>query len=132
MQLPETMQPTRARIEQVVDSSAPTDSKVFTPLDPKIPRNFKVVDTIMETPPTGIASAAYQQREVPPFLKDFQGLGAISDEIKELLPPECRAAFDSALEQETQWKAQKGPESVTMHRRPPIIDSAIVPFSKNP
>jgi chromatin structure-remodeling complex protein RSC7 len=131
MQFPASMQPTHARIVQVADSAAPSESKVFTPLDPKIPRNFKVIDTIMETPRTGIASAVYQQQNVPPFLKDFQGLGAVSDDIKDLLPPECRKAFDDALDKENEWKAKWGPESENAHRRAPIIDAAIVPYNKN-
>lgn len=130
MHFPQVMQPTHARISQVADSSAPSDSKLFTPLDPKIARNFKVVDMTMETPPRGIMSSAYQQGGVPDFLKDFQGLGAISDDIKDLLPPECRKAFDEALEQENEWKAKWGPESQTTHRRQPVIDAAIVPYSK--
>lgn len=124
------MQPTRARILQVADSSAPTESDLFVPLDPKIPRNFKVVDTIMEIPPAGVASAVYEQRETPPFLKDFHGLGSISGDIKDLLPPECRQALDDALDKENEWKSHWGPESETAHRRAPIIDAAIVPFSK--
>ncbi|KAK8070032.1 hypothetical protein PG994_006648 [Apiospora phragmitis] len=129
--VPASMQPTRARILQVADSSAPTESDFFAPLDPKIPRNFKVVDTIMEIPPGGVSSAVYEQREVPPFLKDFQGLGSISTDIKDLLPPECRKAFDEAVGREDEWKNHWGPESETTHRRPPIIDAAIVPFSKS-
>ncbi|KAI0126134.1 chromatin remodelling complex Rsc7/Swp82 subunit-domain-containing protein [Xylariales sp. AK1849] len=130
MQFPASMQPTHARIIQIADSSAESESQIFKPLDPKIPRNFKVIDTVMESPPAGIASAAYQQHAVPAFLKDFQGLGAISDDIKDLLPPECRQAFTQALDQENEWKAKWGPESETTHRRPPVIDAAIVPYSK--
>ena len=125
------MQPTRARILQVADSAAPTENELFAPLDPKIPRNFKVVDTIMELPPAGVSSAVYEQRETPSFLKDFQGLGSISDDIKELLPPECRQALDQAVDHENEWKSHWGPESETTHRRAPIIDAAIVPFSKS-
>ncbi|KAI1097286.1 chromatin remodelling complex Rsc7/Swp82 subunit-domain-containing protein [Jackrogersella minutella] len=130
MQFPASMQPTHARVEQVADSSAPTGSARFPPLDPKIPRNFKVVDTSMETPPAGLSRAVYEQREVPSFLADFQGLGAVSKEILDELPPECREAFDKALEEENEWKAKWGPESAKAHRRQPIIDAAIVPYNK--
>ncbi|RYO75726.1 hypothetical protein DL764_010340 [Monosporascus ibericus] len=132
MQYPATMQPTHVRVEQVKDSTASTGGPLFPPLDPKIPRNFKVVDTYMESPPAGVAPSAMEQREVPSFLAEFQGLGAVSDEIKDLLPPECRAAFDGALEKENEWKAKWGTESESAHRREPIIDAAIVPYSKNP
>ena len=132
MQYPVNTQPTRVRIEQVKDSAkAAGDSARFPPLDPKIPRNFKVIDTYMETPPAGISPAATEQREVPGFLAEFQGLGAVSDDIRDLLPPECRNAFDQALANENQWKAKWGTESECAHRRPPIIDAAIVPYSKN-
>ncbi|KAK6067209.1 nuclear localization protein [Seiridium cupressi] len=131
LQFPASMQPTHARFEQIQDSSAPTDSKVFAPLNPVIPRNFKVIDTIMETPPASLPSSAYQQNyNVPDFLASFQGLGAMSDEIKDLLPPECRKAFDEAVAQESEWKAKWGPEAEMGHRRLPVIDAAIVPYSK--
>ncbi|KAI1846902.1 hypothetical protein JX266_007123 [Neoarthrinium moseri] len=131
LQFPTTMQPTHARIEPVFDSSSPSQSSIFPPLDRKIPRNFRVIDTVMETPPIGLQSAAYQsERNVPSFLEPFQGLSAMSDDIKDLLPPECRKAFDEALDQENTWKAKWGPEADVMHRRAPTIDAAIVPYSK--
>ncbi|KAI0101011.1 hypothetical protein GGR51DRAFT_563661 [Nemania sp. FL0031] len=133
MQYPAVMQPTHARIEQVIDSSSPTDSdnnSRFPPLDPRIPRNFTVIDTYMETPPTGISPAVYEKREVPAFLAEFQGLGAVSSDILDELPPECREAFDNALQKEKKWKTTWGSERTTTHRRDPIIDAAIVPYSK--
>ncbi|KAH8167308.1 hypothetical protein CIB48_g930 [Xylaria polymorpha] len=133
MQYPAIMQPTHARVESVMDSSSQTDSDEnprFPSLDPRIPRNFTVIDTYMETPPAGISSAVYEKREVPGFLADFQGLGAVSSDILDELPPECRAAFDKALDKEKAWKATWGPEKTTTRRREPIIDAAIVPYSK--
>ncbi|KAI1761541.1 chromatin remodelling complex Rsc7/Swp82 subunit-domain-containing protein [Hypoxylon sp. FL1150] len=130
MQVPATMQPTQARFEQIADSAAPSESARFPPLDPKIPRNFKVIDTIMETPPAGLSSAIYEQRDVPSFLAEFQGLGAVSKDILDELPDECRDAFIKAVEQERDWKSHWGPESTMAHRRPPIIDAAIVPYSR--
>lgn len=131
LQFPASMQPTHARMNLVEDSSAPTSSNVFAPLNPVISRNFKVVDTIMETPPASLPSSAYQQNyNVPDFLAPFQGLGAMSDDIKDLLPPECRTALDAALSKEIEWKARWGPEAEVAHRRAPVIDAAIVPYSK--
>ncbi|KAK6194327.1 hypothetical protein LQW54_011554 [Pestalotiopsis sp. IQ-011] len=131
MQFPASMQPTHARIEQVVDSPAATESKRFTPLNPVIPRNFKVVDTIMETPPASLPNSAYKQSyNVPDFLAPFQGLESVSDEIMDLLPPECRKAFDDARANENDWKGKWGPEAEMTHRRAPIIDAAIVPYVK--
>ncbi|KAI5926262.1 chromatin remodelling complex Rsc7/Swp82 subunit-domain-containing protein [Camillea tinctor] len=130
LQYPAITQPTHARIEQVTDSAAPTDSARFPPMDPKIPRNFTVIDTYMEMPPAGVSPAVYEQREVPAFLTDFQGLGTVSADIMDELPPECRAAFEKALGQEKAWKAKWGPEATSAHRRAPIIDAAIVPYSR--
>ncbi|KAI1334925.1 chromatin remodelling complex Rsc7/Swp82 subunit-domain-containing protein [Xylariaceae sp. FL0016] len=130
MQFPASMQPTHARIEQVMDSSAPVDSDHFPPLNPTIPRNFTVLDTYMESSPAGIAPAVYEKGEVSDLLKDFQGLGAVSDDIMAELPPDCRKAFDEALNKENAWKARWGPEKETMHRRQPIIDAHIVPYTK--
>ncbi|KAH6646262.1 chromatin remodelling complex Rsc7/Swp82 subunit-domain-containing protein [Truncatella angustata] len=131
LQIPASMQPTHARVEQVHHSPAATNSKVFPPINPVIPRNFKVIDTIMETPPASMSSAAYQQNyNAPDFLAPFHGLGAIPDEIKDLLPPECRTAFDEAVAKENEWQARWGPEAETAHRQPPTIDAAIVPYSK--
>ncbi|KAI0505469.1 hypothetical protein F5B22DRAFT_627864 [Xylaria bambusicola] len=139
MQYPAIMQPTHARVEQVTESSSSTDADVdltshphFPSLDPRIPRNFTVIDTYMETPPASLSSAVYEKREVPAFLAEFQGLGAVSSDILEELPAECREAFEKALEQEKAWKATWGTEKSMTHRRDPIIDAAIVPYSKNP
>jgi chromatin structure-remodeling complex protein RSC7 len=84
----------------------------------------------METPPAGISFAVYEQREVPAFLAEFQGLGAVSSDILDDLPPECLEAFNKALENEKTWKARWGSEQTMTHRRAPIIDAAIVPYSK--
>ena len=129
---PSTMQPTHVRIEQVTDSTPPpeNESTLLPRLDPKVARNFTVTDTYMETPPSGVNPGAYEPSPAPNFLSDFQGLGAVSDDIKDLLPPECRAAFDKALGEELDWKAKWGNEAEAGHRRMPIIDAAIVPYSK--
>ncbi|KAI1819015.1 hypothetical protein F4861DRAFT_200734 [Xylaria intraflava] len=132
IQYPAIMQPTHVRIEQVEESSTAdsNDSPHFPPLDPRIPRNFTVFDTYMETPAAGISPAVYEQREVPAFLAEFQGLGAVPSDILDELPPECREAFDKALEKEKAWKTTWGSERTMTHRRAPIIDAAVVPYSK--
>ncbi|KAI1434418.1 hypothetical protein GGR50DRAFT_662389 [Xylaria sp. CBS 124048] len=133
IQYPAIMQPTRARIEQVTKPSNAEDSNdnpLFPPLDPRIPRNFTVIDTYMETPTAGVSLAAYEPRESPAFLAEFQGLGAVPSDIRDELPPECREAFDKALAKEKEWKETWGSEKEMTHRRAPIIDAAIVPFSR--
>lgn len=141
MHVPAAMQPTHVRIEQVRDStkaaaaapggSSSGSSARFPPLDSRVPRNFKVVDTYMETPPVGISPAVYERRETPEFLRPFHGLGAVPDEIRDLLPPECRGAFDEARRGESDFRARwDRPESQSAHRRQPVIDAAVVPYSK--
>ncbi|KAI2629466.1 hypothetical protein GGS21DRAFT_226410 [Xylaria nigripes] len=133
MQYPAIMQPTHARIEQVMEEYSPTDSNDtthFPPLDPRISRNFTVIDTYMETPPAGISPVAYEPREAPAFLADFQGLGAVPNDVLDELPPECREAFEKALVKEQAWKKAWGSEHNMTHRRFPIVDAAIVPYSK--
>lgn len=131
MQYPATMQPTQARIEQVgPENESDKDSQtMFTPVPYKMAKNFFVADTYMETPSGGLASAAYEQKDPTDFLASFNGLSAVTDEIRDLLPAECREAFDKAAEGEAQWKGRWGPESSTMSRREPVIDKAIVPYS---
>ncbi|KAF5982579.1 nuclear localization NPL6 [Fusarium coicis] len=133
MQYPATMQPTRARIEQVApeDEQATADSAIFPPVPTKMARNFLVADTYFETSSAGVISASAVDGTAgsPDFLASFQGLSAVSDEIKDLLPLECRVAFDGAVAKETSYRSKWGPESKTMSRRQPIIDKAIVPYS---
>lgn len=127
------MQPTRARIEQVPlsDSKAPSssESKMFPDIPPRVARNFLVMDTQMETPPWGVSTAAYSGTSGADFLTSFKGLGAVSEDIKDLLPSECRKAFDKAAEEEHAWKARWGDERDTTCRREPKIDKAIVPYT---
>ncbi|RDA93115.1 hypothetical protein CP533_4081 [Ophiocordyceps camponoti-saundersi (nom. inval.)] len=131
VQYPAIMQPTLARIEQVPLGDQPTskDGDKFPPVPPRLVRNFLVLDTYMESPPAGAAATASSKGDSADLLTAFNGLAAVSDEIKDLLPPECRAAFDKALEQDREWKARWGPESEKTSRRDPIIDKAIVPYS---
>lgn len=131
MQYPASLQPTMARIEQVSpdDERAATEagSGRFPPVPRRMARNFYIADTYMETPTADFAATPGRGDGRSDFLASFDGLGAVSDDIKDLLPPECRAAFDKAVEKDREWKARWGPESQKMCRREPIIDKAIVP-----
>ncbi|KAJ3480223.1 hypothetical protein NLG97_g8120 [Lecanicillium saksenae] len=135
MQYPAYMQPTLARIEQISPdeeeaTAAAAASSRFPVVPYKVARNFLVADTYMDSP-VGLQVAAGRDRSSDPadFLAGYDGLGAVSDEIKDLLPPECRAAFDGAVEKEAAWKKQWGTETEQGARRMPIIDKAIVPYS---
>lgn len=127
---PAVMQPTHVRIEQVRDPNAAASAK-FPVLSPKIARNFYVTDTYMETPIGGIASAAYDRDGGDPddMLASFRGLSAVPQEIRELLPPECRGAFELAAAREEAFKDSRGTEAESTHRREPRIDKALVPYS---
>src|SRR5690554_5327353 len=61
MHFPAAMQPTHVRIEQVPlsDTESASDSKTFPDIPPRVARNFLVMDTHMETPPSGISTSAY-------------------------------------------------------------------------
>ncbi|KAL7824241.1 chromatin remodelling complex Rsc7/Swp82 subunit domain-containing protein [Trichoderma gracile] len=131
MQYPAAMQPTLARIEQVApqDEEATRGDPKFPPVPLKMARNFCVMDTYFETPAAGGALSASKRSDPADFVAQFNGLSAVSDEIKDLLPPECREAFDKALQKEEDWRSRWGPEATHMSRRDPIIDKAIVPYN---
>lgn len=132
MQYPKAMQPTRARIEQVApeaEAAASNDSTVFGPVSLKMARNFYVTDTYYEGAPAGVTSTFYDRTDSSDFLSQFKGLGAVPDDIKDLLPAECRKAFDAAVSHEEEWESRWGPEAEKTSRRQPVIDKAIVPYS---
>jgi chromatin structure-remodeling complex protein RSC7 len=131
MQYPATMQSTRVRIEQVApqDETAGDGSAMFPPVPLKLARNFSVIGTLLENPSAGVASVTYDKSAQADFLASFSGLGAVSQEIRDLLPADCRKAFQDALKTEVQWKSRWGTESDNMSRRQPVIDKAIVPYS---
>jgi chromatin structure-remodeling complex protein RSC7 len=145
MHYPRIMQPTHARIEQIADGEEPdqqpsSSSTIFPPVKPSISRNFLIMDTHLETPPAGVSASAYEvpfrtsQTDHEPsaaadFLSPFRGLAAVPDDIRDLLPEECRRAFDSARQKEETWFARWGDEARVTSRREPVVDKAIVPYS---
>lgn len=136
VQYPAALQPTHARAIQIAPSEeeAVADEN-FPPVPTLVSRNFLVHDIHMETPPTGIAPTSYQkpyQEEVDlaaDFLAPFRGLSAVSDEITDLLPPECRAAFLEAQGKEKEWHGRWKNEKDGMSRREPVIDKAVVAYA---
>lgn len=130
IQYPAVMQPTQARIVQV----APGDDKVATATFPAVPlkiaRNFMVADVIYQSPSGVGPSAASAASDAADMRAAFHSLEAVPDDVRALLPPDCRKAFDAAINKDKEWKAQWGTESNASARRQPIIDKAIVPYSK--
>jgi chromatin structure-remodeling complex protein RSC7 len=152
MHYPRIMQPTHARIEQISDiATAAADpdqqhqqqSATFPPLKPAIARNFLVMDTHLETPPAGVAPAAYdlpfrsgsgsaaygEASAEADFLAPFRGLRTVSQEIIDLLPEECRQPFLEARNKEIGWFERWGDEKEVMARGEVVVDKAIVPYS---
>ena len=127
------MQSTRVRIEQIApeDEAAASSERsgMFPPVPLKLARNFCVIDTYLETPEAGVAPVTYDRPGQADFLASLSGLGAVSSDIRDMLPADCRKAFDEALKHEEEWQGRWGPESETMSRRQPVIDKAIVPYS---
>jgi chromatin structure-remodeling complex protein RSC7 len=133
MHYPASMQPTHARIVPILPGERVHDagSKVFPALDPTVARNFTVHDVVYETPRAGISTYAYEHDDPGDFLAPFRGLGAVSDEIKDMLPAECRVAFEEALKHELEWKAKiHVSEAQDACRRAPVIDKDVVPYGK--
>ncbi|RNJ58791.1 hypothetical protein D7B24_004155 [Verticillium nonalfalfae] len=129
MQYPSIMQPTHTRIEQVAPEDEPAPTSVFPRLPPAVARNAQVLDIYYESAPAGMApSSSSKQRPAADFLAPFDGLSGVSDDIKDLLPPACRAAFDRAAQREVDWAARWGNETDVCARGEPIIDRAVVPF----
>ncbi|EEY20261.1 chromatin structure-remodeling complex protein RSC7 [Verticillium alfalfae VaMs.102] len=112
MQYPSIMQPTHTRIEQVAPEDEPAPTSVFPRLPPAVARNAQVLDIYYESAPAGMApSSSSKQRPAADFLAPFDGLSGVSDDIKDLLPPACRAAFDRAAQREVDWAARWGNET---------------------
>ncbi|KAK0760096.1 hypothetical protein N5P37_007176 [Trichoderma harzianum] len=131
MQYPASMQPTLARIEQVApqDEEATRGHAMFPPVPLKMSRNFSIIDTYFETPSAGGALAAVETSDPADFVSQFNGLSAVSDEIRDLLPPDCREAFNKAVQREEGWRSRWGSEATHMARKDPVIDKAIVPYN---
>lgn len=132
MQVPAIMQPTHTRIEEVTPEEAQKipPSSTFPKLPPRLSSKVQVLDYYYESPPPGVSPFVHTRNggHPPDFLEPFRTLGAVSDDIKDLLPPDCREAFDEALSKENEWKSRWGNEADVCSRGVPIIDRAIVPF----
>jgi chromatin structure-remodeling complex protein RSC7 len=87
-------------------------------------KNYMIVDTIYESAPGSTLGVPGPDGD--DYDLGFNGLSSISDDIKAELPPECRKAFDDALEKEKQWKNKWGTESQFTHRKAPTIDKGVI------
>ncbi len=127
---PAIMQPTHAHIEQLPPRDEFDEASDDGDLLPRrIHRNFIVTDTFFKAPPTGVSAAAYDDPDPHHPLAPFRGLSAVPDNIKALLPPECRESFDVAVNNEKQWKDQWKTESEAACRRPPLVEKHPLPYN---
>ncbi|CAG8955504.1 hypothetical protein HYFRA_00010371 [Hymenoscyphus fraxineus] len=131
MQYPASMQPTHARWEHIDDEAVAAEilvngqgtgaaKTIFPPVNPVISRNHIIIDTVFETPPSfhlGVPGPDGHGVDL-----SFNGLEGVSDELKDLLPPECREAFEAALTKEKEWKSRWATEAEDGHRKAPKID----------
>ncbi|KAG9234909.1 putative chromatin structure-remodeling complex subunit rsc7 [Amylocarpus encephaloides] len=137
-QYPKSMQPTHARWEQIddYDPKNSADSMngnvlnegdaqtILPPVKPIYSRNFMVVDTVYETPPSSHLGVPGSDGDVRDL--GFNGLSSVSDDIKALLPSECFKAFDEAVGKEIKWKSKWGNEAQDTSRRAPKIDKGTI------
>jgi chromatin structure-remodeling complex protein RSC7 len=133
MHYPKIMQPTHARWEQIDDyevqekiengeiEEPKAGETMFPPIDPVVSRNYMIIDTVFEAPPYNYPSRLVPGPDGDSFDIGFNGLSAVTDDVKDCLPPECREAFEEALEKETEWKSKWSGEAVDGHRRMPKI-----------
>jgi len=129
------MQPTHARWEQIDDNEIEAnrsannnenehDSKFFPPVKPIYSRNYMIVDTVMESAPASNMGIPGPDTECMDL--SFNGLSGVSADIKDTLPPDCRAAFEEALKREMAWKGKWGSETANGCRRDPRIDKGVI------
>ena len=82
-----------------------------------------VVDTVFESAPRPNLGVPGPDGEF--FDMGFNGLSAVSDDVKAELPPECLVAFEKALAAEKEWKGRWGSETTDGLRRAPKIDKGV-------
>jgi len=108
VQWPSAMQPTHARWDvenderdDEIELSAELAKKwtIFPKLDAVYARNFRIHDVCLETAPDSTLG-------VPGIADDETSLSNIATEIVDELPPECREAFEEAIDREREWKTR--------------------------
>jgi chromatin structure-remodeling complex protein RSC7 len=140
MQYPKIMQPTHARWEQIDDNEVQAklrltnghtedhdegeEKSIFPPVKPIYSKNFMIVDTVYQSAPS--VNLGVPGPDGDAYDLGFNGLSSVPEAIRVELPPECRKAFEDALEKEMQWKNKWGTEGQFAHRRAPVIDKGMV------
>jgi len=97
---------------------------IFTPVKPILSRNFLIVDTLYENPPSSMLGVPGPDSNT--YDLGFNGLSGVSEDILSELTPECRKAFNDALAKENEWKGRWSTEAVDAKRKAPIIDKGMI------
>lgn len=90
---------------QSLETTIQDKPTIFTPVNPIYTRNYLVVDTLYESPPTG-STSGIPGPDGDSYDVGFNGLSSVSEEIRNLLPEECRVAFEKAVGDELAWKGK--------------------------
>ncbi|KAF7918039.1 hypothetical protein BELL_0077g00220 [Botrytis elliptica] len=143
MQYPRTMQPTHARWEQINDnepqSPSADSSTLFPPVKPFFSRNLMIVDTYMESSPSthygvpgpdgagwDLSAGGKSNGSAGDNLIGMDGLSGVSEDVLDVLPEDCRRAFEEAREREREWKGKWGSEVVDGGRRSVKVDKGLI------
>jgi len=110
---------------QSLESTQPKPDTIFAPVNPIYSRNYLIVDTVYETPPTG-NTVGIPGPDSNSYDIGFNGLSNISAEIRDLLPEECRKAFELAVDGEVEWKGRWGTEGVDGKRAELVIHKGFI------
>jgi len=110
--------------EENTEEPTKTES-IFTPVNPVYTRNYLIVDTLYETPPNGLTSGI-PGPDGNSYDMGFNGLSSIPEDIRNLLPDDCKQAFEAALRDELEWKNKFGTESRDGARASTIINKGFM------
>jgi chromatin structure-remodeling complex protein RSC7 len=98
-----------------LSSTTPFPTRLITPASfpkqtPYLYRNALTIDTVLAVPPTSTLGIPGPDGEDPWGLGP-KGLVDVEEDLIQLLPAECRAAFEAARDEERKWKQSWGLES---------------------
>jgi chromatin structure-remodeling complex protein RSC7 len=92
----------------------PHRDTIFGPVSSVVARNFLVTDLVYQSPSMsglGIPGPDGNYYDVGP-----NGLASVPDDVLDVLPPECRQAYEDAKAKETEWRNTWRSETEDGHR----------------
>ena len=95
-----------------VDHSHESSSKptIFSDVSAKVSRNFTVVDTVFNAPPSNQPGYPGPDGHIEDLAAGPNGLSSVPDDLLDELPEDCRRAFEDARKTEAAWKKGWGTE----------------------